>query len=318
MNIVFYNTFGIGDLFFNKPFLKHLCESNPTIQFQINTNYASFFFKDIPNLKQVDQEDLPIHHPKRYKIYQYFNNHAYDDIVQPNPDTLLVNTWVTVLNPLIEPLNCECNPVNLYLAFQKLVEKINTYLVSPLVFPPLEKKDFLYKMPSFPLENFYKYKQQEGKEMIYYFNRMGQSASSKPFSREEDHKAILNDLSTLYPNKIILVPNIQNIIDRPNIIPTRYFGSSEDNTCENVLFDMELALHCNYAIVFDIGSCLTYCNDRFGTYPAKIYHMSKGPCYSILLKEGIQECLEVDTSKVEYVSCSTPDEVVSEIQKRIV
>lgn len=317
MNIVFYNTFAVGDSYFNKPFLKHLCYNNLSRNFKIHTNIASFFFKDIPNLTQLDEEDHPHHHPQRYLLSKYFEQHSKSLMFQPDDKTLCVNTWVAVLNPLIEPLNCECHPANLYLAFQRLVEEINMRIPDKLEFPPLQKQNFLYKMPSFPLEKFFAFKCSVGKEILFYFNRMGMSASSKPFTTEEDHKMILEALAQLYPEKIIVVPNMYIMIDKPNIIPTSYFGSCEDHTCENVLFDMEIAGHSTYAILFDIGSAYTYCNDGFAKYTAKFYHMSKEPRFCELSKQAIEQCLDLDTSQVEYVPCSTPEEVVSELQKRI-
>ena len=318
MSIVFYNTFAIGDSYFNKPFLKHLCDNNPSRKFKIHTNIASFFFKDIPNLTQLDEEDHPHHHPQRYLLFKYFEQHSKTLMFQADEQTLCVNTWVTVLNPLIEPLNCECHPANLYLAFQRLVEEINMRIPDKLEFPPLDKREFVYKMPSFPLERFLEFKRDVGKEVLFYFNRMGMSASSKPFTTEEDHRKILEALANLYPEKIIVVPNMYIMMDRPNVIPTRLFGSIEDHTCENVLFDMEIAGHSTYAILFDIGSCFTYCNSRFASYPAKFLHMSKEPRFCTLIKDNLQECLDLDTSQVDYVPCSTPEEVISEIQKRIV
>jgi len=317
MQIIFYNTFAIGDSYFNKPFLKHLCVSNPSIQFQIHTNLASFFFQDIPNLKQVDEGDHPLHHPHRYQLFKYFDQYTKTLMFQPNESTLCVNTWVTVLNPLIEPLICECSPSHLYLAFQKLVEEINKRLPNPLVFPPLDKREFLYKMPKYPLKSFFQFKQSVGKEIVFYCNRMGMSASSKPFTTEEDHKRMLEALCDMYPEKIILVPNMYILVDKPNLVRTRMFGSIEDHTCENVLFDMELAGHSTYAILFDMGSAFTYCNDGFASYTAKFYHMSKEPRFCELLKKELELCLEVDTCQVDYVPCSTPEEVLSEIQKRI-
>ena len=318
MNIIFYNTFAVGDIYFNKPFLKHLCDSNPTIQFQIHTNYGSFFFKDIPNLHQVDTEDQPLHFPRRHSLFEFFEPLSKYPVVEHDTNTLFVNTWVGVLNKLIEPLSCECHPIHLYVAFQRLVELINTKRQDKLQFPPLEITHYIYKMPVFNLQSFFDFQQHTQKETLFYFNRMGMSASTKPFDKEDDHHMILEALSRLYPNKIILVPNKAILPSRPNILSTQTFGSIENQTCENVLIDMELAGRCTYAILFDIGAAFTYCNTNFASYTAKFYHLSKDPQFCHLAKQGLESCLQLDTSRVEYVPCSTPEEVISIIQQRIV
>ncbi len=317
MNIIFYNTFAVGDLYFNKPFLKHLCENNPSVQFQIHTNYGSFFYKDIPNLHLVDKEDYPLHHPHRYRLFKFFEAYSKELIVKYDPQTLFVNTWVGVLNRLIEPLSAECHPINLYSAFQRLVEEVNKLLPEKLLFPPMEKEDFIYKMPSLNIESFLEFQRQAKKETIFYFNRMGMSASSKPFDKEDDHRMILEALSISYPDKYIIVPNAAIQPNRPNIVPTRVFGSIENQTCENVLMDMEIAGHCTYAVLFDVGAAYTYCNTTFDNYTAKFYHLSKDPQFCFLAKQGLESCLNKDTSRVVYVPCSTPEEVISVIQQRI-
>ena len=316
MEIIFFNTFGIGDLFFNKPFLEHICRSNPERKFKINANYGSFFFKDISNLQQLDEEDLPLHHPKRYALFKFFESLSKQLFVEED-NMIFVNTWVDALNKLIPHYSCECNPVYLNRAFHTLVELLNTKLEKKLEFPPMKPSDFIYKMPSFPLELFLRFKEQTKKEILFYFNRMGMSASSKPFTSEDDHIFILDALSRLYPEKVILVPNCMIRPHASNILTTEMFGSVESHTCENVLFDMELAGHSTFAILFDVGAAYTYCNTHFRHYTAKFYHLSKESTYCFLSKQALETCLEEDTSRVEYVKCSTPEEVIQVIQEKM-
>lgn len=318
MNIIFYNTFGIGDVFFLKPFLKALCDANPQNQFFIFTQHASFFYKDIPNLAQFEPDELPHHDPKRLSIFRFFHEYREQPIVKFNESILLVNTWVTMWNTYIAPHDCECCPQHMYLAFPKWIDHINSFLEVKLQIPTLEKSQFLYSMPQMNLETFLNFKKSVGKEIIYYFNRVGASAPTKPFAKEQDHVYILERLAKMYPNKIILVPNLRLFLPLDNIIPTAMFDSRESNRCENVLYDTELAGYCDYAIHFDIGASLTYCNSHFPNYTAKFFHCSKSPRYMNLVKESLEHCIHALTSNLTYVPCSTPDEFLQEIQTRIV
>jgi hypothetical protein len=317
MHVTFYNTFGIGDAFFLKPLLKHFCEANPTHTFSIFTTYGYSFYKGIPNLLQVEPYEFHQSTYKRHALQKFFHEyHNVTGIIYYAND-LFVNTWVAIWNKNIEPENCECYPERLYIAFQKCIQEINHWIQRSYVIPTLEKHQLLYEMPDLDIHLFHEYKKSCGKRLIYFFNRTGYSADTKPFANEAELKNLLDAFSQLYEDSIILVPNKNAIPERKNIIPTSTFGVEETSTCENVLYDTEIAGYCDYAIHFDIGASLTYCNSHFPCYTAKILHCSKIPRYPELLRESLQHCLNVSGETILHVPCSTPVELLNEIQKCI-
>lgn len=316
MKVGFYNTFSIGDFFFSQPFIKHICENNQTREFIIHTSMGSSIFNTIPNLSQIDREDNPHHHPIRYALDSFFTQHK-NELILINQDIIFINTWVGILNKITEPENCECRPVLIYSAFCKLIERINKEFHAEISFPPMERRQMIYRMPQTNITAFLQFKQNAQKETLFYCNRMGHSANTKPFQSEQDHLFILDRLAKLYPEKYIIVPNNKLFINHPNIVSTSMFGVTEDHTCKNVFEDIEIAGNCTYAIVFDIGSCLTYCNSNFPSYTARFLHFSHNDRYTNLLKTNLEECLGANTSSIEYVHSKTPSELLDQIQKRI-
>lgn len=312
-DIVFYNTFSIGDYYFSKPFIQHICRINPERKFKLFTNVGTYFFQDIENLEQYYAEDRIYNNPAKLILKNFFEQHR-NDLFFTDEQTIYVNTWVGVWNKLIEPLNCEISPEKLYIAFEKLVSKLNELLEDKLHFEPMNKRDFVYKLSSdLTIENFLKFRNIEKKECIFYFNRNGMTEQTKPFKTEMDQVIILNYLSQLYPNKYIIVPNIALTPKCHNIIPTLFFGVQENSTCKNVLEDIEIAGHCDYMIIFDIGAAYTFFNQNFEKYKANIYHFSSNTrCYTIL-KESIEYCLEASVEKYKYVQANDVNDLITQI-----
>ncbi len=318
MKLIFFNICSIGDIFYTVPFLKHLCKHNPKQEFIFHTNLASFLYKDIPNLKRLDEYDYPREHPVKLQYYEMFHQYDRAIITKIGPDTILINTWVGVLNELTAPLNCECSPQYLSIAYEKIIEQLNGMLETKLWYPPIEKKNMMFDVPEYSLDAFFEFVKLCGKETIFYFNRIGASSDTRPVTKEEEHIDVLQNLSKLYSDKYIIVPNNVLKPDCPNIIATSNFGVKEDHTCKNVLWDMEIGGRCTYAILFDIGSALTVCNKEFKNYTAKFYHCSKSKKYYSYLVEALEYCLDVEPMSIEYVPCFTPHDIVTQMRERIV
>jgi hypothetical protein len=314
MALVFYNTFGIGDAFFLKPLLQGLCKANPGLPISLYTRYGSVFFKDIPGLTHLDTKDAPPEDSNRLALYNLFYHYREEPLVKYDTTHMFVNTWVAVWNKYISPENCECYPERLYQAFQKCLQDVNQHLENKLTIPVLEKRELIYTMPELDIRTFLEFKKTAGKKLIYYFNRTGCSADTKPFVTELDQVYILHKLSELVPDALILVPNLRLCVNRENIIPTSLFGIQQTYSSENVLYETELAGYCDYAIQFDVGASLTYCNSHFPLYTATFLHCSKNNRYCELLRETMEHCLDISCPNLLYVPCSTPDEFLKAIQ----
>lgn len=318
INITFFNLASIGDIYFSVPFIRFVCEKNPQMTFYIHTNLGSYLYHDIPNLKQLDPQDLPFDHPERRKLYYFFHQYDRKLVTEYDDKTFFVNTWIGPFNEMTDPpLNCCCHPEDIYEAFQQVMGMLISRLPIDIHYPAMTKRDLIYRMPNINIDSFLEFKQKSGKDIVFYFNRMGASADSKPFSSEKDHIDVLTKLSSIFPEKLFLVPNEKLKPDCANVIATSHFGIHEDHTCKNVLEDIEIGGNCNYAFIFDMGSAFTFCNDKFASYTAKFYHLSKRDDYPKKLKKTIENCLEIPTSNIEYVYCTKPDEIVEIIKEKI-
>jgi hypothetical protein len=314
MVVVFFNTKSIGDVFFATPFIKFICENNKNYQFQIHTDIASFLYKNIENLSMVD--DNPPDHPIHNTISKFFQYHENNPIIFDNDGNLFINTWVAPMNGLIKPNNCECAILQMYTAYKVMIANINEKLERKILFPEMKPTEMIYKMPPLEIDQFLAFKLSRNRQTVYYHNRIGSSASTKPFTKESDHIYILNKLASMFPEKDFIVPNAKAIPLRENVFTTKIFGIEEDHTCQNVLKDIDIAGHSDYAVTFDIGSCLIYCNNRYGDYKAKFLHLSHTDRYAVLLKKNIQDCLSISQIGIEYLHAKTPDEVIFVLQSR--
>lgn len=316
MGIVFFSTKSIGDIFFAVPFINFICSNNKNVQFYIYTNLASYLYKDIQNLTLLDKDDNPHHHPIRFEMsnfFQLFENHN----IAYHYSNIYINTWVAALNKVIEPINCECSSLNIYNAFQKIISSVNETLETKITFPEMKAEEMIYKMPPLDIEQFLAFKLSRNRKTIYYHNRSGVSANTKPFKNDDDHIYVLQMLLQKYPNIDFIVPNAKAAPKHENIFITSTFGVVEDHTCQNVLKDIDIAGNCDFAIVFDIGSCLLYCNDRFSSYKATFIHASHNDRYPMLMKKNLEDCLSISTNKIEYLHAKTPDELLIGIQSRV-
>ncbi len=317
MVIIFYNTKSIGDIFFAVPFIKFICEQNKNYEFQIHTDHASYLYKNVENLYLIDRDDNPHHHPMRYTISKFFSQYEYNAAMFDSQGNLFLNTWVGAMNLLLQPLNCECNLLNIYEGFIKIIDLANEKLEKKILFPKMNVNEMIFKMPPLKIDAFLSFKLNRNRQTIYYHNRMGQSAGTKPFTQEKDHIYILERLSKIFPEKDFIIPNTKIAPSLQNIFPTNIFGVIEDHKCENVIHDIDIAGNCDFAVVFDIGSSLLYCNDRFPSYTAKFLHASHCDRYPMLMKKNLEDCLSTSTNNIKYLHAKTPDELIRAIQSQV-
>lgn len=316
MVFVFFNTKSIGDVFFATPFIKFICKNNKDYQFHIHTNIASNLYKNIENLCLIDKDDNPPDHPNHKAINNFFVYHENKEFFIDG-NNIFINTWVTPMNTLIKPNNCECSILHMYGAYKLLISAINDKTERKIMFPEMKPKEMIYNMPPLDIDAFLAFKISRKRETVYYHNRIGSSASTKPFSKESDHIYILNKLASIFPEKDFIVPNDKAAPVRKNIFLTKEFGVKEDHTCENVLKDIDIAGYSNYAVIFDIGSCLLYCNDRFPSYQAKFLHLSHNNRYVELLRKNLEDCLSIRPTGIEYLHTVTPDSVIDTLKTRL-
>lgn len=314
MEITFFNLCSIGDIFFTIPFLKHICKHNPSMNFFFFTRFASALQQGIPNLIPVDKEFHPIDHPHNQNLYLFFHQFDRQLYVFLEPTRLLINTWVHPMNQKIAPLDAECVPEHLAIAYQQLLKEVNGSLPFQLEFPLPTNKELLFEMPPLDLPLWEAFPKQQ---TLFYWNRLGASADTKPFSIEQDHFTILTKLSALFPTYTIIVPNEAILPPCPNIICTSRFGVKEDHTCQNVLEDITIAGQCTYAIVFDVGSAFSFCNTQFGSYSARFLHLSKKDMFYTRLKKALQDGLEISCENYRFIQCETPEQVVRSLQDAI-
>jgi len=314
MKITFFNLCSIGDIFFTIPFLKHLCKHNPSLQFFFFTRFASALYRGIPNLIPVDKEFHPIDHPHNQNLYQFFHQFDRKILSWISPTQVLVNTWVFPFQEVIAPLDADCVAEHIGLAYAYIVKELNEKLPVPIVYAVPCKEEILYEMPPLDLPLWDAFPKQQ---TLFYWNRMGASTNTKPFSGEQDHCTILTKLSALFPTYKILVPNEAILPACSNIVPTSSFGVKEDPTCLNVLQDITIAGQCTYAVVFDVGSAFTFCNTEFGSYTAKFLHLAKNDGFYQKLKKTLQSSLDVSCENYHYLECHGPDDVVCVLQEHI-
>ena len=115
MKILIYNHFHIGDLLFNQPIIRNLCNNNPQHTFTMYCNYNSYIFKDIPNLT-VDISGI---FPRPPNIFF--------DMIDPN--TISINMWIAAIASYkditkLDLKDIECNIHNYVIAFKKMIDFI--------------------------------------------------------------------------------------------------------------------------------------------------------------------------------------------------
>lgn len=274
--ICFHNPVQFGDLFFSSPFVRHICESNPsrTFYYFLHTGDYVFSGSPIPNLKNILSPD------DDENAYHHIANTTYPKCKETLIEFTFKNEKYIILNMWCEPLGCSGDLIfqDLLEGFMQVMEAINdkyqetynttSFIEYDKIMPIVEVPDSVYHD-----NGFYKWitawnLAQHGKltmsKLVFIFNFITRSTNS-----EYNMNETIIKLSESYPNYTFIVPNHFWMFDiHKNIICCdRMFGYTEkDSSFKNVFMLDKIARSCNLVIAQVCGASWIWFNQNATHY----------------------------------------------------
>jgi hypothetical protein len=255
-NVIFFNTYHIGDIFWPLSFIKNIVENNPEYNFFYWIPQGHAFYNNLKinfanniNLQKLASVNL--------RVVTHFE------------DVTVINTWVRSFweDPEYSDIPVgECNMYDKYYIFKRICEKLNFKFT-------LNVKDIIYSLPEVEINSFLEWNNNlKDRKKIFYFNYLGMSGQPTSIGNPHEHELVINTLSDKYPDRIIIVPDGTNV-EKSNVINCQQaFNINRDVTCENVIKMHLISNYCDYVVYSATGACFVALNKQcLETQNKKIY-----------------------------------------------
>jgi hypothetical protein len=270
MNIILFNLFHIGDIYFNQKFVKYLCENNLEHKFYYFCSYNRFIFNEISNLKVlVEEDELYTKYENIFIQRNMFNNGSdnFNNLCDPyfviDNNLLFINMWCLAFNKIVNTNNnMDCDLRRLLIANKLRFNEIENDLKITLNFPVDNCELLVPTLPKVNIDEFLEWYKSNNKSLIFYYNYLPMSGQHTPVSNENEHNYILENLSRVFSDKIFIVPkmnaelknicitnNINNIISCID-----NFNCIETKSCENLVKIAKITTYCDKTFYFDVGA----------------------------------------------------------------
>lgn len=288
-NVCFYNTHHFGDTFFIQPFVKHICDSNPTITFYYWFRVGHAAFNGIPNLIRLEpiEDDILCQIAIEHKNTKFFDFFYEEYIIGRDLCTfdyrgksfISCNTCWNSFNTCVNTVYVkDMDYLGLLLGFSNKMTMLNNIFQFSLDFDFHNHKMF----PDLPLipstDRFSEWikiftgvnGQRCKKNLIFIYNYQPRYCMASFMSLHELN-CIIGDICRSNPHVHIIVPQYNAIFeDIENITCCdRDFGFTEDRTCTNLLQIEHVLQYCRLVVTLPSGSAWTFMNKHISSYVNK-------------------------------------------------
>jgi len=307
MLILFYNNASIGDLFMQQQIIRQVIKCNPDENIQFYGRFNHFLLNDISDNLLIS---LPRDFQTVLEYYQLSFIHKFDE------STFMFNTWIWPLGDACLPrIGIECDPYLIQEAFciglEKYMDRLHNIRIQ---YTKLSRYELL---PSIPATNIDKFKEWRNsikdRKILFYYNFIPRCLKYPDFplenyNMEKQHIEIIEHISRLNPNLLIVVPVLAPH-SNTNLIPcSRFFDTIEIVSSENLYKIGAAAALCDYSVHYDIGGCFTFFNRDFSLSNTKILHISVKPYFINTFKNYLEQ-VNINTDRYSGVLCSTLDKI---------
>jgi len=310
MLILLYNTAHIGDIFIGQQIIINIIKGNSDKNIKFYCPYNRYIMNDISGALFLPPPDTE----QNLNTYLQNINH-FTFAHMPNPNLLMINFWIAAIRDFTPGIDIECNPYLIQEAVIEGLKKIKEQFGIALNYDRRSQIELLPRIPFTQTESFSYWKKQTTKKTLFYFNYSPKSGQSFPFPEpyEIHHQDIVENIVKTNPDLLVLVPSWSGI-EHANIVDCKkLFNCVESLSCENVYILHQIALQCDYRIIYDIGACFSFFNSQFSIGKSKIFHISFNTLYYAKFKNYL-ESINVNTENYIKVICPTKDEIIRYFQ----
>ena len=329
--ICFYNPCNFGDAFFSSPFIRHICESNPSRTFYYFIPKGEYLFSGYPlsNLNNIFTTVLLGNNHLHKEVIQLIRHNItnrYADKTINQSRYIFFNVWCTSFS---------CGDLDIYglrTGFTHTVDQINTHYNETFINTeiPNNKLMPIVNIPkTIYSHNGYrnwlmKWRENSGigdhkRTLVFIFNFVLQSAVTHPY--------VMNDyivgLARMFQNtRTFLVPNHAPVFDAfPNIVCCdRLFGYSETEKSFQNLFILEtIVRECDIIVSQYCGASWIWFNEHLTRYydthnkPIYLTHPVRDNDYATKMNEWIRVSFDRNIENrdiVEFVALSDLPSVI--------
>lgn len=331
MKFVFFNPAHNGDIFIIQRIIQAICEQNKDHEFYVFSLYNYFIYSEIENCKCLsmplnyssefesgtDPSSL-IQDPQFIHYKESFEKNMFV-LFQKQDDCIFINTWIGAWQSYNTIENVQCNIINMHRVMTQIIMDVNKHCDVSLNYNIHDYKLLIPKIPYTDITLFTEWNKQN-KTTVFYYNYLGMSGQSLPFSNMDDHNKILSELAYKFPEIIFIVPKLSKhtVNNFNNVIACdTAFDCIETPSCENLSKIAHIAQMCNMSIHFDIGADFFYFNTSlFDQQQNHKLHLGINPYYYNMFKSCIENC---NTSfNVKYEQCNNVSDIISSISRNII
>jgi hypothetical protein len=280
MNICFYSTNHLGDILFSNPFIKKICESNPTKRFYQWSLYGNELVCGPTNLHYLKNQNddnyktnfvsglapedfIPNDYLKQLFIKNHFTSifhFKYEEI-----DYIGLNTWCIALG-----CKEDVNIIQLVSCYNNKIQEINNKFNTDFKIDNYNQWDLLPCLKDTPITKFINWRATIAfdTKLIFIYNYV-----PRLVRLNFDMNTFIVHICNLYKNCIIVVPLYNNLLKN---IPNIKF-CDKDFDCEDVISGTNLLrinkinYMCDIIIAIPTGASWIWFNVNFKDSHKKIY-----------------------------------------------
>lgn len=279
--ICFYNPCNFGDTFFASPFIRHICNSNPSRRFYYIVSKGEYIFSghQLPNLYNIQtttalRGNNTLIHELFNKIQHPHRESPYFDIQLNNERYIFMNVWCGGI------ASTDVNFRELKAGYSRSLDSINAHYCETFVnteipnnkiMPVVEMPGSIYNDNGFRawIRRWHIDNPRGGgggRKLVFIFNFTPLSALNEPYRMN----VYITGLARMFPNThTFMVPSHAREFDAyPNIICCdRLFGYSETEKSFRSLFILETIVRaCDTIISQYCGASWIWFNENLAHY----------------------------------------------------
>lgn len=281
--ICFYNPCNFGDTFFASPFIRHICNSNPSRRFYYNVSKGEYIFSghQLANLYNIQTTTVlrgnnTLINDIYNKIQHTHRESPYFDIQLNNERYIFMNVWCGGI------ASTDVNFQELKAGYTRSLDSINAYyretfvnteIPNNKIMPVVEMPVSIYNDNGFHawiqkwhIDNLRGGGGGGGRKLVFIFNFTPLSALNEPYRMN----IYIAGLARMFPTThTFMVPSHSREFDEyPNIICCdRLFGYSESEKSFRELFILETIVRsCDTIISQYCGASWIWFNENLAQY----------------------------------------------------
>ena len=280
MNICFYSTNHLGDILFSNPFIKKICDSNPTKKFYQWSLYGNELVCGPTNLYYLNFQKCDKYNnnfvsglaPEDFisndYLKQLFIKNHHSSIVHfkyEQHDYIGLNTWCIALG-----CSEDVNLIQLTSCYNIKIQEINQRFNTDFKLPHYNKWDLIPSLKDAPINTFINWYQtiDRNTKLIFIFNYV-----PRLVKLSFNMNSFIRHICNLYNSCIIIVPLYDDLLkDIPNIkFCDKHFNCENVISGNNLLMINKINYMCDSIISIPTGASWCWFNINFKDTQKKIY-----------------------------------------------